>query len=642
MIYLKSIQRVGDQRGKAGVPPRRGSAILTVLLITLAISALAGSAIYLSGNSTILAASYDREREFKYASEAALAMGKSRLNYDQLALPDTDYATLLSQGTITGADGVVLPGVTVNLFVGPSGSTSGQFGRFASVVAEARDVSGARFVRRLELTQESFAKYAYWSNSETNNGSIIYFANGDNIWGPVWSNDVINVSSTGGATFHDEVGTAKTIAGAGYGTFVKGYSENQRPIVLPNNTKLANLPGYAAAGNFSFTAPTSAAASTVRMRLEFVATDLGTGGTDSTGVDEGFVKIYVANANEYQWLRGDWDTDVTTLTNCGAFYKTSASGPKKFFPVSMHNTSWFRTQLQAGGMTSSQASDTSQASVNTIMAKTTSRCYLGGDPHLVAVERNSGSFTTAQKQRGGEDSTFTATGARGAWIKYPGTVDARLKARRPWDADYLFPIYRGLNPGTKGVIYVNGTAGVSGVLRGRTTLYTSGTIVILDDLRYATDPSTGRCADILGLLAGKNITVADNAILGPENIGGSTWRNFDDTKDVFIHGVLMALNTSFGVENYSTGPTDANDCEGSNVGRGCLYLTGGIIQDSRGAVGTTSGYGYIKRYSYDRCARSKPPPYFPTTGRFIDNRYYEIDPVRFNVGKLFDRLVPGL
>ena len=119
---------------------------------------------------------------------------------------------------------------------------------------------------------------------------------------------------------------------------------------------------------------------------------------------------------------------------------------------------------------------------------------------------------------------------------------------------------------------------MSGVLRGRTTLYTSGTIVILDDLRYATDPSTGRCNDILGLLAGKNITVADNAILGPENIGGSTWRNFDDTKDLFIHGVMMAINTSFGVENYNSGPTDANDCEGSNVGRGCLYLTGGVIR----------------------------------------------------------------
>jgi len=54
-------------------------------------------------------------------------------------------------------------------------STSGQFGRFASIVAEARDPNGTGFVRRLELTQESFAKYAYWSNSENNasGGTIV-------------------------------------------------------------------------------------------------------------------------------------------------------------------------------------------------------------------------------------------------------------------------------------------------------------------------------------------------------------------------------------------------------------------------------------------------------------------------------------
>lgn len=623
----------------SGAPrDRRGSVLLGVLLITLAVAGLGVGAIYLSGNATILATSYDREREFKYASEAALALGKSRLNYDPLALPDSGYEILLNDATLQGADGAVLPGVRLNLFAGLSGSTSGQFGRFASVVAEARDATGARFVRRLELAQESFAKYAYWSNKETNNGQVIYFASGDNIWGPVWSNDVISIA-TSGATFHDEVGTAKTISGSSYGTFKKGYSINQRPIVLPNNTKLAALPGYAAAGNFSLSPSTSGDASNVRMRIEFVAVDLGTTGIDSTGVDEGFVKIYVSTDGGNDWLRGDWTSTRDQARNCGASYRTTPGGAKKFFPASVHGTAWFKAALQAGGMSSSAATDTSNASLSTIMAKSTARCYLGGDPRLVAEERNSGSFTTAQKQKGGEDTTFTAVGARGYWLRWPGTVDSRLVTRRK-DAAYLFPIYRGQNPGTKGVIYANGTVGVSGVLRGRVTIYASGTIVLLDDLRYATDPSLGRCADILGLLAGTNITVADNALLGAQSIS-SGWKNFDDTKDVFLHGVVMALNTSFGAENWSTGPSNANDCEGVNNGRGCLYLTGGIIQESRGAVGTTSGYGYIKRYSYDRCARFRPPPYFPTTGRFVDNRYYEIDPVRFNVANLFAGLVPS-
>jgi hypothetical protein len=107
-------------------------------------------------------------------------------------------------------------------------------------------------------------------------------------------------------------------------------------------------------------------------------------------------------------------------------------------------------------------------------------------------------------------------------------------------------------------------------------------------------------------------------------------------------GVMMALKTSFRVENYSSGPTDVNDCGTVDWGRGCLFLTGGIIQERRGAVGTTGGTGFLKRYSYDRCAVTIPPPYFPTTGRFIDNRLTEMDPARFNVGELFKALTPTM
>jgi hypothetical protein len=613
--------------------------------MTLGMAALAASAVYLSGTAGLISTSQDREREFKYGAEAAMAIGKSRLNTDPLVLPDTSYNTILSNQQVIGADGVPLPGVTVNLYAGPTGSTSGQFGRFASVVAEARDGQGARFVRRLELTQESFARYAYWSNRETNNGNTIYFGNGDNLWGPVWSNDNISIASSG-AWFHSEVGTAKAISGKYYGTFSKGYTENQPTITLPNNTTLSRLPALAATGSMNFATPNSGAASGVIARVEFVAVDLG-GPTDSTGADEGFLKVYIANNGEDNWLRADWTNNKSTTTNCGAAYRTTPGGPRQFFPASVHNQNnvWFTNLLMAGGMTAQQAQDTANASLGNIMAKSTARCYLGGDPHLVAVERNNAGFTNAEKQIGGDSTTFTpVNGSKGRWLAWPGAIDARLAAKRPWDAQYLFPIYRGLNPGTKGVISFTGTIGVSGVLRGRVTIYSTGSVILLDDLRYATDPSVGKCADMLGIIATQNITVADNAILGPESIsanGQNYWKNFDDTKDVYIHGIMMALNTSFGAENYSSGPSNANGCEGNPSGRGCLYLYGGLIQDSRGAVGLVSGQGYVKRYSYDHCAIVTPPPYFPTTGRFLDNRYYEIDPVRFNVSTLFASLVPG-
>ncbi len=39
--------------------------------------------------------------------------------------------------------------------------------------------------------------------------------------------------------------------------------------------------------------------------------------------------------------------------------------------------------------------------------------------------------------------------------------------------------------------------------------------------------------------------------------------------------------------------------------------------------------------------RKRSAPYFPTTGRFLDNRYYELDPVRFDVAALFRALTPN-
>jgi hypothetical protein len=639
---------------------RRGFALLTVIIMTLGMAALAASAVYLAGNAGLLATSSDREREFKYGAEAALAIGKSRLNTDPLFLPDTGFVALMSGQAIVGADGQSLPGVTVNVYAGPTGSTSGQFGRFASVVSEARDASGARFVRRLELTQESFARYAYFSNNETDvNGGIIYFGGGDVLNGPVWSNDIISIAASG-ARFNGDVGTARTISGKPYGTFVKGYLENQPVITLPNNTVLSKLPGYATSGLVNFPVPNvgSNGPGNVRLRLEFVNVDLGGGGT---GVDEGFVKVYQANsaAADIDWIRGDWSGTKATARNCGASYKVSAvaGAPKVFFPASAHTATtlnavpipYFKAALIAGGMTAQQATDTSNATLQQIMQKTTSRCYLGGDPHLEAEERNNGSFTDAQRKVGGSDTTFTPVGGvHGKWIQYTGLVDPRVTAARPNDAAYLFPLFRGLNPGMRGVIYVNGTVGVSGTLRGKVTLYAAGDVIVLDDQLYATNPSTSNpnlltsCPDMLGIIAGLNITVADNAINDPPDISGSgSYRNEDDTQDTNVQGVMMALNTSFGAENYSTGPSNANGCGLSINGRGCLLLYGGLIQQRRGAVCLLSGQGYVKRYTYDRCAVASPPPFFPTTGRYMDNRYYEIDPVRFNITALFAGLTPN-
>ncbi|MCA9764524.1 MAG: hypothetical protein KC544_15495, partial [Gemmatimonadetes bacterium] len=229
----------------------------------------------------------------------------------------------------------------------------------------------------------------------------------------------------------------------------------------------------------------------------------------------------------------------------------------------------------------------------------------------------------------------------GSWLPYPGTVSSAVSAVRA-DANYLFPITRALNPNFKGVIYVQGKVAISGQLRGRVTVAASDDIIFADDLTYVTDPGAGTCVDIAGYFAGDDVIVADNTQNAPQyfsNGSSSNHRTMDDTSSEFFHGTVLALDI-FTVNNYNTGSTNDEACEGSTWGRGCLYLTGGIIQNTRGAVGTGSGTGYIKRYAYDPCGATSPPPYFPTTGYFARGQYYRVDPVGFDINAYFAMITP--
>ena len=57
-------------------------------------------------------------------------------------------------------------------------------------------------------------------------------------------------------------------------------------------------------------------------------------------------------------------------------------------------------------------------------------------------------------------------------------------------------------------------------------------------------------------------------------------------------------------------------------------------------MGTADGTGYLKRYTYDACAATDPPPYFPTTGHFGRSSYYEVDPVGFTATAFYTRMTP--
>jgi hypothetical protein len=581
----------------------RGIAMMVVLLVTLVIGAITVGAALMGSNISIINNFTERSSTLTAVADAGLEEIRSRINGNKALYPDSLFVTLENGATVTDADGSTIPGVRRWLYVGPSGVTSGQYGVFGSIVAVVEDGTGNRVVRRMGIAQESFAKYAYFTDTEPSN---ISFGGGDQIQGPVHTNDYLKIYSSG-ATFLGTVATAKTVQGGQYGTFAQGYEEYAPYIPMPTTADLDKLRSQAQSGNTAFVGNTSGGAGQATMRIEFVGVDLN-GDGQVNGDTEGFIRVYrVGSSSDAAYVVADVPSGgMDDSENCG--YRSGSN----FISADEAGSNWLNA-----------------------LTRSNSRCYLGGAPEL------------SNDINGDNVGEFDPNEGPGSWIAWPGAVSAQVTAATAAGAaggaaaaPYLFPISRALNPSFKGVIFVDGNVAISGTLRGQVTVAATGDIILPDDLVYATNPGAGTCADILGIFAGDDVIISDNTINTPiRPASGWSYRTYDDTSSEFFHGIVLALDI-FTVDNYDNGPDDEEACETKDWGRGCLYLTGGIIQSTRGAVGTSGGTGYIKRYSYDQCAFSNPPPYFPTTGHFARGRYYEVDPADFNISSYWAGLAP--
>jgi hypothetical protein len=147
------------------------------------------------------------------------------------------------------------------------------------------------------------------------------------------------------------------------------------------------------------------------------------------------------------------------------------------------------------------------------------------------------------------------------------------------------------DPGFNGVILGDQRVSVKGTVDGKLTICSLNDVYILDDVLYATHPSTPGADDVLGLVAERNVVVADNAA---------------NNSNCVIQASVFARTGSFMAENFSSRPVS-----------GELHLNGSIVQQTRGPVGTFSGStiksGFSKRYRYDT-RLSDPsfrPPYYP-------------------------------
>jgi hypothetical protein len=574
------------------IQQRPGIALATVIIVMVVVGSVAAAAAVMGSTSFVMSMHEERMGTMTAAADAGLEVGRAQLNGNRTLYPDSDFITIENAIPVRDNTGAVIGGLTRSTYAGPIGITTGQYGVFGSVVTVVQNGNGDQVIRRLEVIQESFAKFAYFTDFDASTG--IVFGGGDVLLGPVHSNDDISIHWTG-ATFQDRVTTAGQILNQGNGTFNGPVVENAPPIPMPQMADLNKLRNHAITGGTRIVGNTSGSTGTATTRIEFFAIDLNSD-NDSTDADEGFFRVY-QSLSDANYVTAIEPGTFSTSNNCGDWH----TSPSTFYRAPQHT----------GGLGHNQAGS---------LERSTSRCYLGGSDSLF--------------------NGFSASGGSGNWLTWSGTVDPRLGpsgVNRP-DRNYLWPLSRSINPNFKGVIFVDGKVVISGLLRGRVTLAATDDIILGDDLRYVTLPGTVSCDDMLGIFSGTDVVIANNTINAPVNQSG--WRTYESgNADEWLDAVVLALS-EFKAQDHTVNQNDEQACGGTDWARGCLRLTGGVIQSRRGPVGTTGGTGYIKRYDYDQCAATDPPPYFPTTGIFARSRYFEVDPQGFNIATYFATLTP--
>jgi hypothetical protein len=623
-------QRIRDERGLA---------MFLTLLMLMIVASVATAAIMVSGNASLLGRYHAKEAEMRASADAGLELGRDTINGTPNILPAAGFVILQSGQPVRDAGGAVIPGYSRSIFAGRSGTTTGQYGVFASVISRIDDNAGrAVVVRRAELSQESFAKFARFDDTTV---SSVVFANGIQVFGPIHTNGMLYVGSIGTpAIFHGPATTASTVNSAANGTFKQGYKTNVARIELPTPASLATLSGYAALGNMTVTGgAVGTGVYNPQTRIEFVPVDIN-GDGDFTDENEGFIRVYrvnntTAGALNYVTARR-WNTASATDPNTSSPNCGDVSGGV-FMTAAEH------TNTTAAPHRHSTASTLANQRLSLNAA--TRRCYLGGDPRLTD----------------GWQVNTPAPGNYGAWVRWPGYAGGAAPAAIANGilhpvlgggvvgnamADYLWPINRPFNPNFKGVVYVNGSVAVSGIVRGQVTVATTGNILLADDLIYVTAPGSiadcnvnaGVNADMLGLLSAQFFVIEDNNVNSPFQAGTAAYvKGYDETPDETLHGAVLTLNSVMS-EALGTGSDNSEVCAGNPVGRGCYNMVGAAIQGKNAARMQSSGggaTGWNPQWTYDRCDGIKPPPYFPTTGRYFKNRYYEIDPVRFSVAGWF-------
>ena len=170
---------------------------------------------------------------------------------------------------------------------------------------------------------------------------------------------------------------------------------------------------------------------------------------------------------------------------------------------------------------------------------------------------------------------------------------------------------------------------MSDTLRGNITVYVLGGVQFIDDVVYDQNPTNLNyiCRNFLGIIARDNVMIADNSMNRPRPDASGTMRFLGPDMNAVLNMVTMSLTGTVGVENYPGNTQAGATCTGFAMSGGCINQTGGVIEKVLSATYQGTG-GLRENRTVDPCQlTNRRPPFFPSTGRYLDNKYYEIDPV---------------
>ncbi|MEZ4587398.1 MAG: hypothetical protein R2909_13465 [Gemmatimonadales bacterium] len=641
----------------------RGVALILALLITLAVAAMAMGGVMIASSGTLTARFTAKEAALHSLADGGLEVARDSINRVFTLLPDTGYITLAPAAAMQDALGSTISGYTRSVYAGKTGgrtggpATAGQYGsNFMSIVSVINDTRGAVAARRGLFTQESWSRFAVAINRWSNSGVV--YGCGESISGPFHSNHNLqlqNGCSSPKVDFAGAVSVVGSISRVASGNFMQGYQTGVAPLAWPTPAQLGLMQQYAqdadiAGGDYDLTGGTNGL-NRPCTRLDFAVLDVDGNGTIEW--DEGYVRMFrclttndssLAYVNGRRWSNVPGGISGVSITsdpnlvspNCGQFAAGVFQSARQQYTT-------------AGGGT------TGRDAARTALLSASRRCFLGGDPRL---------FTAVTGDTLLADSTTVNFGlpanTGGQWVPRRLGAHASVAAVRNTiaaggDAEYWIPL--GKNPNFKGVIYVTGDVAVSGRLRGRVSVVATGNLVLQDDFLYWTTPGTdcSETGDIFGAMAFGNVVIQDNNLQTPFKVANTYRGLYDDTPaDESYHMFLLALGNYGGdipgIPVYSGPPSPSiptitgERCAGGPSG--CIRISGGMALGNLDwwtywPIGYSNASGWAEAHAYDPCGASNPPPYFPTTGRYVKSRYYELDPVWLNqigVGSYFAEL----